>query len=93
VALAERSEIDRPSEGSRRSGGNGSADGVVPGKQGVLDRYLEHRHADVTVLTFGQIEDLLGFALPRLARTYEAWWTLGRTWRERRMQMPGRSLD
>ena len=50
---------------------------VVSGKYGVLYRYLEHRHADVTVLTFGQIEDLLGFALPQLARTYQAWWTLG----------------
>jgi hypothetical protein len=50
---------------------------VVSGKYGVLYRYLEHRYADVVVLTFGQIEDLLGFALPQLARTYHAWWTLG----------------
>ena len=50
---------------------------VASGKYGVLYRYLEHRYADVTVLTFGQIEDLLGFALPQLARTYQAWWTLG----------------
>jgi hypothetical protein len=50
---------------------------VVSGKYGVLYRYLEHRYADVTVLTFAQIEDLLGFALPQRARTYQAWWTLG----------------
>jgi hypothetical protein len=50
---------------------------VASGKYGVLYRYLEHRYADVTVLTFGQIEDLLGFALPQRARTYQAWWTLG----------------
>lgn len=50
---------------------------VVSGKYGVLYRYLEHRYADVIVLTFGQIEDLLGFALPQRARTYQAWWTLG----------------
>jgi hypothetical protein len=50
---------------------------VVSGKYGVLYRYLEHRYADVTVLTFAQIEDLLGFALPQHARTYQAWWTLG----------------
>ena len=50
---------------------------VVSGKYGVLYRYLEHRYADVVVLTFGQIEDLLGFALPQLARTRPAWWTLG----------------
>jgi hypothetical protein len=50
---------------------------VVSGKYGVLYSYLEHRYADVTVLTFAQIEDLLGFSLPQLARTYQAWWTLG----------------
>jgi hypothetical protein len=50
---------------------------VVSGKYGVLHRYLEHRYADVVVLTFAQIEDLLGFGLPQLARTYGEWWTLG----------------
>ncbi len=50
---------------------------VVSGKYGVLYKYLEHRYADVVVLTFGQIEDLLGFGLPQLARTYQGWWTLG----------------
>ena len=50
---------------------------VVSGKYGVLYRYLEHRYADVVVLTFGQMEDLLGFALPQRARTYQAWWALG----------------
>jgi len=43
----------------------------------MLFRYLEHRYADVVVLTFAQIEDLLGFSLPQIARTYSAWWTLG----------------
>ena len=50
---------------------------VVSGKYGVLYRYLEHRYADVVVLTFAEIEDLLGFALPQLARSYQAWWTPG----------------
>ena len=50
---------------------------VVSGKYRVLHRYLENRYADVVVLTFAQIEDLLGFSLPQLARTYQAWWTLG----------------
>jgi hypothetical protein len=40
-----------------------------------LYEYLENRYADVVVLTFGQIEDLLGFALPQRARTDRAWWT------------------
>ena len=44
-----------------------------------LYRYLENRYADVTVLTFEQIEDLLGFALPPLARTHPAWWAMGAT--------------
>jgi hypothetical protein len=52
---------------------------VVPGKYRVLYEYLEHRYANVTVLTFAQIEDLLGFGLPQLARTHHAWWTLGAT--------------
>ena len=50
-----------------------------PASTGVLYEYLEHRYADVTVLTFAQIEDLLGFGLPQLARTYDAWWTPGAT--------------
>lgn len=40
-----------------------------------LYEYLERRYADTVVLTFGQIEDLLGFALPALARADPAWWT------------------
>jgi len=50
--------------------------GDVSGTYVSLYKYLENRYADVVVLTFGQIEDLLGFALPDLARTYDAWWTL-----------------
>jgi hypothetical protein len=48
--------------------------GMSSGKYLALYRYLENRYADVTVLTFGQIEDLLGFALPPLARTHLGWW-------------------
>ena len=50
---------------------------VVNGQYGSLFSYLENRYADVVVLTFGQIEDLLGFALPQPARTHLAWWTPG----------------
>lgn len=39
-----------------------------------LHTYLRDRYADVVVLTFGQIEDLLGFALPALARLQREWW-------------------
>ena len=40
-----------------------------------LYTYLEHRYASSVVLTFEQIEALLGFALPATARTDQDWWT------------------
>jgi len=45
------------------------------GKYRLLYEYLENRYANTVVLTFEQIEALLGFALPDLARTDQAWWT------------------
>lgn len=45
-----------------------------PPEYGGLHTYLRDRYADVVVLTFGQIEDLLGFALPALARLQREWW-------------------
>jgi hypothetical protein len=39
-----------------------------------LHAYLEQRYADIAVLTFEQIESLLGFALPDRARTHDEWW-------------------
>jgi len=39
-----------------------------------LFNYLDGRYADRVVLTFGQIEDLLGFSLPALARLRADWW-------------------
>ena len=40
-----------------------------------LHAYLKRRFADTIVLTFGEIEDLLGFRLPDLARLQREWWT------------------
>lgn len=40
-----------------------------------LYQYLEHRYASLVVLTFEQIESLLGFALPEDALRDVAWWT------------------
>jgi hypothetical protein len=40
-----------------------------------LYRYLAGRYADRVVLTFQQMEDLLGFALPARARIDPTWWT------------------
>lgn len=37
--------------------------------------YLERRYASVVVLTFDQMEALLGFALPTPAHTEAEWWT------------------
>ena len=40
----------------------------------LLHRYLRDRYADSVVLTFAQIEDLLGFLLPAPARADIEWW-------------------
>jgi hypothetical protein len=40
-----------------------------------LYTYLERRYASNVVLTFEQMEALLGFALPACARTERDWWT------------------
>lgn len=40
-----------------------------------LYTHLEHRYSNTVVLTFGQIEDLLGCPLPDRARTDLEWWT------------------
>ena len=47
---------------------------VMPGKYQALYEYLEHRYANMVVLTFAQIEDLLGFTLPDSARVHQEWW-------------------
>jgi hypothetical protein len=39
-----------------------------------LHKYLQDRFADRIVLTFGEIEDLIGFKLPDLARQQADWW-------------------
>jgi hypothetical protein len=43
--------------------------------QGLYD-YLAGRYADTIVLTFQQVEDLLGFTLPDLARDDQSWWAI-----------------
>ena len=47
---------------------------TVPAEYRPLHKYLNERYADAVVLKFGEIEDLLGFALPALARTQPEWW-------------------
>jgi len=48
---------------------------VVSGKYRLLYEYLQNRYADTVVLTFAQIESLLGFPLPDQARLDRQWWT------------------
>jgi hypothetical protein len=53
-----------------------SAEGSTgSGKSAPLHKYLDDRYADAVVLTFAEIEDLAGFALPDLARRSNEWWT------------------
>ena len=47
----------------------------VPAEYLSLYTYLEHRYASTVVLTFDQMESLLGFPLPEMARTEPHWWT------------------
>jgi len=48
---------------------------AMSGKYHALHKYLVNRYADTVVLTFVDIEALLGFALPSLARDHQEWWT------------------
>ena len=50
-------------------------DRVMSGKYLSLYDYLANRYANTVVLTFAEIEDLLGFTLPEPARTQQDWWT------------------
>ena len=47
------------------------------GEYELLYKYLRDRYANRVVLTFKEIEDLLGFSLPDLARSEFAWWNGG----------------
>jgi len=56
-----------------------------------LHTYLRDRYANTVVLTFMEIEDLLGFSLPAVARLQPEWWADGgtpsaqsRTWSQAR---------
>ena len=48
---------------------------AVGGPYGALHAYLKGRYADMVVLTFSEIEDLIGFALPDQARANSEWWS------------------
>ena len=46
----------------------------VPVEYRSLHKYLDGRYADTVVLRFAEIEDLIGVALPDLARQRQDWW-------------------
>ena len=48
----------------------------VPAEYLSLYTYLERRYASMVVLTFEQMESLMGRALPEAARTRLEWWTV-----------------
>jgi hypothetical protein len=50
---------------------------TVPGQYRPLHKYLDDRYADTVVLKFSEIEDLLGFTLPDVARVQLEWWANG----------------
>jgi hypothetical protein len=39
-----------------------------------LHKYLDERYANRVVLTLSEIEDVLGAALPEVAKRSDAWW-------------------
>jgi hypothetical protein len=47
------------------------------GQYELLHKYLRDRFANRVVLTFAEIEDLLGFSLPAPARARVVWWDGG----------------
>ncbi|HET9830840.1 MAG TPA: hypothetical protein VFP91_04005 [Vicinamibacterales bacterium] len=49
----------------------------VIGAYHLLHVYLRDRFANRVVLTFAEIEDLLGFHLPEAARLDRSWWQTG----------------
>jgi hypothetical protein len=48
--------------------------GGSTGEYRLLSKYLRDRYAARVVLTFAEIEDLLGFSLPEPARFQVEWW-------------------
>jgi|SRR5580765_2414783 len=47
---------------------------AAAGEYKLLYEYLRDRHANRVVLTFVEVEDLIGFPLPAPAREQRAWW-------------------
>jgi hypothetical protein len=61
---------------TRHTGGREPDPAVSAGGYESLYMYLRDRYANRLVLTFREIEDLLGFPLPDAARIERDWWTV-----------------
>ena len=86
--LIARNISDAPS--AERDMGTAPGRVKVHSKYAPLHEYLANRFADSVVLTFGQLEDLLGSALPDSARVQHEWWTsTDRDSASHRVQTPG----
>ena len=48
---------------------------AMSGEYRALYTYLAKRYSSTVVLTFAEVEDLLGFTLPDPARLHQEWWT------------------
>jgi hypothetical protein len=48
---------------------------ICQGEYRLLHKYLESRFSSRVVLTFSEIEDLIGFTLPPQARIDNTWWS------------------
>lgn len=59
----------------RRAATHAAQDAGIPaGEYRLLYKYLRDRYANRVVLTFAEIEDLVGFPLPEDARVQPTWW-------------------
>jgi hypothetical protein len=76
--MRRRSAVGRPRE-EYVENAHAHAHVVMTGAFLLLYTYLNNRYATTVVLTFAEIEDLLGFALPDQARLHSAWWTNARS--------------
>ena len=50
----------------------------MSGQYLLLYKYLENRYANTVVLTFAEIERVIGTKLPPSARRHRAWWSNNR---------------
>lgn len=66
---ARKQEADAPISEPAASQGHGMSQAYLS-----LHKYLANRYSNVVVLTFAQMEDLLGTRLPAPARKDPAWW-------------------